>query len=265
MASYLKSSNLQLFTRFRNLKLRQTPGNGSSADLTSPGQLHIVGRTSGMRLDVRGISSSVASRADEKASKASSGGATLPTAAGMSGAEDTFAFRHRRVVSSFLCYGTPHTAGFRVSTFKRSNKVRTYPGKWAACSGSVESTDVSPVRAALRELLEETGLAETRLVRVGGGGGPIDEHGEESFGEGSVNYVLRDEYLRTVWEVWPFLWRVLAEGEKKELDLEEIETSICLDWEHDEMRFVTLEEMKQMDTVEDLGRGVRTVLASLDK
>lgn len=168
----------------------------------------------------------------------------------MSTASDSPKWRHRRVVSSFLCCGTPDTPEFRVSTFKRSSKVRVYTGQWAACSGSIEASDASPIRAALRELQEETGLREEQLVQLGGS-------------QAGLSYQIKDEKLQTLWEVWPFLWQVRDGNGNIEVEPEEVRRRIVLDWEHDEMRFVTLDEMDNMNTVENLSRGAQAVLSSL--
>ena len=171
-------------------------------------------------------------------------------------------FRRRRVVSSFLVHGTPGTSDFRVSVFKRSTAVRTYKGKWAACSGSVDTSDISPLRAALRELEEETGLREDQLVRVGNGGRPLADR-EEGLDDEDVRFELRDDAIRILWEVWPFCWRVL-DRDGSQLGLREAQNRIVLNWENDEMRWVSLEEMQELETVENLVKGVEVVLGSLE-
>ena len=203
--------------------------------------------------------------------------------------------KRRRVVSSFICTGDPLSDSFRVSVFKRSVKVRNYPGKWAACSGSVEDTDPSPLRAALRELHEETGLAAEDLERIGGTSGAIGRARKESAtGGGSsggglsgsshglrsgetggeevpqkveleegVHFEIVDEKMGVNWEIWPFLWHVVASDRSKSMASGDILKKVKLDWENDELRFVNLEEMEAMDTVDNLARGVREVLASL--
>ncbi|MCK7579514.1 MAG: NUDIX domain-containing protein [Chromatiales bacterium] len=83
---------------------------------------------------------------------------------------------------------------------KRSQKVGTNRGKWAAVSGFIERGD-KPEETALKEIAEETGLTTARL-------------------EGRAE-TLRIRDGTYVWSVYPFLFEV---GEEK----------VILDWEHTE-------------------------------
>ncbi|MCJ1441051.1 MAG: hypothetical protein MMC23_001537 [Stictis urceolatum] len=153
--------------------------------------------------------------------------------------------RHRRVVSSFLTIGTPHTPSFHLALFLRSPHVKSYPSLWAACSGSIEASDPSPQAAALREIQEETGLGSEEL---------------ELLAEGE-RVELVDEGLGTKWEIWPFVWawREGREGGRKVG--ERLRGRIRLDGEHVDVRFVRPGEVRGMDTVEGLAGTVERALA----
>lgn len=107
----------------------------------------------------------------------------------------------RAVVGSFLFRqhqdGTP-----RVALFKRSSQVNTYAHKYGCISGGVEPEDASPLKAALRELHEETSLTPESLQYLCLGK-------PYSFVDNDVNYE---------WSVHPFAfhWR---EGGKEGLNL----------------------------------------------
>lgn len=120
----------------------------------------------------------------------------------------------KRVVAGSFLFKIPNgdDKQARVALFRRSSKVSTYQHKLAPCSGSVESSDVSTLSAALREILEETTLPASSLdlLRVG------------------KPYSLTDESIGRQWNINPFAFRLknVAEGGKGE-------EAIKLDWEHD--------------------------------
>lgn len=107
--------------------------------------------------------------------------------------------------------------------------MSTYKGKWAACSGSIESTDASPEEAAKREIQEETTLtdADIALFRRG------------------KPFSLIDEGLNTEWTIHPFAW-MMKEGAK----------DIKFDWEHTEYEFIKPKDLESYDTVPNLGFGL---------
>ncbi|MCJ1475827.1 Initiation factor 2B-like protein [Lambiella insularis] len=149
----------------------------------------------------------------------------------------------RAIVSSFLCTGPPSHPFFRISLFKRSASVPVYPHLWAACSGSIEPSDASPLAAALREIHEETGLQPPaiELLRAG------------------ASYELVDAALATRWTIWPFVWMLRGEGGP-----EKLQGMVRLGEEHSEVRFVRVEEVEGLETVEGLGRGLRGVLSEVE-
>ncbi|MCJ1335894.1 hypothetical protein MMC09_001168 [Bachmanniomyces sp. S44760] len=154
----------------------------------------------------------------------------------------------RSVVSSFLCTGDPASPSFRVSIFKRSEKVHHYKGLWAACSGSIDASDSDPHAAALREISEETSLPATSLQLLKAG---------ESF-------EISDEDISTNWTIYPFVWKIVGEphlqGLKNQASDEELQGLVKLDWEHTEVRFIKPDEMKSYQTVTDLGRSLSAAL-----
>jgi 8-oxo-dGTP pyrophosphatase MutT (NUDIX family) len=132
--------------------------------------------------------------------------------------------RRRRVVTCFL-----HREG-KVLLLRRSERVNTYPGKWAGISGAMERDDAAS--EALREVLEETGLGGS-AVRVAAVGAP---------------FVLEDRELDVAWEVHPVL-ADLSEGAEPSLD-----------WEHTEARWAAPRELAAYDAVPGLARALEAVL-----
>jgi len=128
--------------------------------------------------------------------------------------EDKGGLVRRDVVTAFVrCEG-------RLLLLRRSERVGSYRGRWAAVSGYLE--DSEPLSQALREIAEETGIPAERLqltaraapLRV-----PAPERG-------------------TLWVVHPFLF-----------DLARPIPEIQLDWESSELRWAAPEEIGRLDTV----------------
>ena len=113
----------------------------------------------------------------------------------------------------------------KVLMLKRSDKVGTNKRKWAAVSGFIEPGE-RPEETALKEVAEETGISNARLV-------------------------ARAEALRirdgaNLWSIHPFLF---------EVDHDEVR----MDWEHTEYAWVDVSELSAYDTVP----GFIRVLAAL--
>jgi translation initiation factor 2B subunit (eIF-2B alpha/beta/delta family)/8-oxo-dGTP pyrophosphatase MutT (NUDIX family) len=78
----------------------------------------------------------------------------------------------------------------------------------APISGTIETTDPSPVAAAWREITEETTLTPASLTLLRQG----------------KSYTFRDESVRREWTVFPFLFRLKSPAD---------EQRIQIDWEHE--------------------------------
>ncbi len=103
----------------------------------------------------------------------------------------------------------------------RSDKVRTYRGKWGGVAGYLET---NPYDQALKEIREETGLSGNAIKLVKQGK-PL---------------TVEDKTLGWKWIVHPFLFLVSNPGQIK------------LDWEHDRLQWIDPDEMRQLDTVPGL-------------
>jgi translation initiation factor 2B subunit (eIF-2B alpha/beta/delta family)/8-oxo-dGTP pyrophosphatase MutT (NUDIX family) len=123
---------------------------------------------------------------------------------------------YRHVVTSFI-----QVSG-KILLLRRSSKVGTYRGKWAAVSGYLEGNE-DPAQRALIEIREETGLtsAQVKLVRVGG---PLSAY---------------DETVDMAWVVHPFLF-------------EARESTVHLDWENTEFQWVRPDALREYETVPKL-------------
>ncbi len=130
----------------------------------------------------------------------------------------------RHVVTCFLV----HPDGL-VLLGRRSQEVHTYPGRWAAVSGSVE--EGTPLRQAYREIHEETGLAE-QDVELAAEGRPVR---------------FADWELGTVWVVHPFRFRCRRPDRVRR------------DWEHFELSWRHPSEIADLATVPRLAEAWRNV------
>ncbi|WXG45134.1 MAG: NUDIX pyrophosphatase [Candidatus Atabeyarchaeum deiterrae] len=129
-----------------------------------------------------------------------------------------------KVVSCFVtCKG-------KVLILKRSQKVRTYGGRWAAVSGYLEKGE-DPLDRAFRELSEEVGLLreDVELVRKGE---PISVADSES----NLN-----------WIVYPFLFNSKT-------------NEVRIDWEHDEYKWINPEDLRNYETVPMLKEALLSIL-----
>ena len=120
------------------------------------------------------------------------------------------------VVTSFL-----EAPDGRILLLRRSEKVGTFRGRWAGVSGFLE--EPTPLDQALREIVEETGVAPSELRLVHQAPPVYARDGDRLF------------------VVHPFRFRVSTE-------------SIRLDWEHTEFEWVHPSEIRQRSTVPKLDR-----------
>lgn len=122
------------------------------------------------------------------------------------------------VVSCFVL--SVESGGDRVLLVRRSERVRTYRGAWAAVSGYLEP-GVGPLEQAYTELREEAALDEgdVALLRQG------------------AELAVVDEDAGLSWIVHPFLFRLLT-PEK-----------LATDWEAVEHRWVAPDDIRTLRTV----------------
>ncbi|KAL2264505.1 hypothetical protein VTJ83DRAFT_7015 [Remersonia thermophila] len=160
--------------------------------------------------------------------------ATAPTSS-----DGAKAWKKRSVVSSFLLRGcwTGNIDTSRkpeVTLFERSDKVSTYRKHLAPISGTVETTDPSPLSAALREIREETTLAppEITLLRQG------------------KPFTFRDSSICREWTVHPFLFGVQPPPASSgaEQPPQPADSKIRIDWEH--TRFVWVDPTQAVHDAE---------------
>ena len=145
--------------------------------------------------------------------------------------------RDIQVVTCFLLRGgeegpSTHSAcsgQAEILLLRRSDRVSTYRGLWAAVSGYLEVE--SPLEQAYREIEEEVGLGRGD-VRLLAQGEPL---------------VVPDETIDTRWSVYPFLFEALRPERLR------------LDWEHTESRWVRVEEMGGLETVPRLEEALARV------
>jgi translation initiation factor 2B subunit (eIF-2B alpha/beta/delta family) len=120
------------------------------------------------------------------------------------------------VVTSFLEWNQ------RILLLRRSNKVGSYQGRWAAVSGYLEEGEV-PIERAKTEIEEEMGLTSSQISLVRSGE-PLRAYDEEK---------------DTVWIVHPFLFYMRGQ-------------SLRLDWEHAESKWINPDELSSYETVPKL-------------
>jgi translation initiation factor 2B subunit (eIF-2B alpha/beta/delta family)/8-oxo-dGTP pyrophosphatase MutT (NUDIX family) len=102
---------------------------------------------------------------------------------------------------------------------RRSDRVSTYPGRWAAVSGSVD--EANPTEQAYREIREETGLLREQ-VELRAGGRPVR---------------FPDWELDIAWVVHPYLF-ICRDPEQ-----------VRRDWEHVRFQWTRPERIPELTTV----------------
>jgi len=120
---------------------------------------------------------------------------------------------YKSVITAFLI------SDKKILLLRRSEKVGTHKGKWAAVSGYLEGSE-DPLQRAHIEIQEELGLPPEHISLV--------REGE----------VLRayEEQPKTVWIVHPFLFETRSK-------------IIRLDWENAEYRWIHPNELRSYETV----------------
>lgn len=114
---------------------------------------------------------------------------------------------------------------------RRSNKVKTMKGLWAGISGIIEKNEVPLTRAKI-EIYEETGISEDKIRLVK---------------NADKLRIHSPQYENHEWEIFPFLF------EAKNPDIK-------LNWENSEYRWITIDELKNYNTVPSLEKVLQNLL-----
>ncbi len=133
--------------------------------------------------------------------------------------------RSTRIVTSFI------KDNDRFLLLKRSDKVKTMKGLWAGVSGIIEG-DEEPLKRAKIEIFEELGITEDKI----------------KFLKSSLKMKVRSpQYENHEWEIFPFLFEV-----KNPI--------IKLNWENSEYRWITVNEIKNYETVPSIDKVLFSLL-----
>lgn len=113
----------------------------------------------------------------------------------------------------------------KILLIKRSNKVRTYKGKWSVVGGYFDELK-SPAQKAVEEVSEELGIGQENILAVKRG----------------KRIVQIDSDISMKWVVFP----VVIELKNK--------PEIKLDWENTSYKWLKPEEIENLETVPMLGQ-----------
>jgi 8-oxo-dGTP diphosphatase len=118
----------------------------------------------------------------------------------------------------------------KILILKRSQKVKTMKTKWGGISGYIEQEE--PVKRALKEITEETGLKNKNvtLLRIGE---PLE--------------AVESGKPEITWIVHPFLFSSNT-------------YQIRIDWEHDEYKWINPKEIVNYETVPRLKDALDSLL-----
>ncbi len=119
----------------------------------------------------------------------------------------------------------------KILILKRSDKVKTMKGLWAGISGIIEKNETPLTRAKI-EIYEETGISEDKIKLI------------KSAEKLRVN---SPQYENHEWEIFPFLF----EAKNPE---------IKLNWENSEYLWITLDELKNYNSVPSLEKVLLNLL-----
>ncbi len=134
------------------------------------------------------------------------------------------------VIMAFVEYGG------KILLLKRSDKVRTYKGKWNGVGGYLD--EVCPVREkVLEELREELGVGEDTISAI-----YIGNAREET-----------DDSIGKTWLIVPVLVKLKRKPQ------------IRIDWEHTEYKWVSPVEIKGYDIVSGLESTLTAALTAASK
>lgn len=119
----------------------------------------------------------------------------------------------------------------KILILKRSDKVKTMKGLWAGISGIIEKNETPLTRAKI-EIFEETGIAKDKIKLI------------KSAEKLRVN---SPQYENHEWEIFPFLF----EAKNPE---------IKLNWENSEYLWITVDELKNYNSVPSLEKVLLNLL-----
>jgi len=105
----------------------------------------------------------------------------------------------------------------KILILKRSNKVKSMKGLWAGVSGIIEKDEL-PLARAKREIFEEVGLYEDQ-----------------------IKLLKSPQYKNHEWLVFPFLFSTKN-------------STIKLNWENSDYRWISVDEIKNFETVPSLDK-----------
>lgn len=129
------------------------------------------------------------------------------------------------VITVFLMYRD------EILIMKRSDKVRTYQGKWNTVAGYLD--EIKPIEEkVIEEIEEETGIVKSQI---------------KSIKIGKI-YSFTDEKINRKWIIQPVLVRLKEKPEIK------------LDWEHTDYRWIKKEDINRFDVVPNLKKSLNSVL-----
>ena len=133
--------------------------------------------------------------------------------------------RSTKIVTSFIQNDQ------KLLILKRSNKVKTMKGLWAGISGIIEKNEAPLTRAKI-EIYEETGISEDKIRLI--------KNAEKL-------RVHSPQYENHEWEIFPFLF------EAKNPDIK-------LNWENSKYTWITIDELKNYNTVPSLEKVLQKLL-----
>jgi len=133
--------------------------------------------------------------------------------------------RSTKIVTSFIQNDQ------KLLILRRSNKVKTMKGLWAGISGIIEKNEAPLIRAKI-EIFEETGISEDKIKLV--------KNAEKL-------RVNSPQYENHEWEIFPFLF------EAKNPDIK-------LNWENSEYAWISIDELKNYNTVPSLEKVLQNLL-----
>ena len=118
-----------------------------------------------------------------------------------------------------------------LTELKRSNKVKTMKELWAGISGIIENDEV-PLKRAKIEIFEEAGIIEEKIKLI------------KAAEEMRVN---SPQYKNHEWKIFPFLF-------------EAKNPTIKLNWENSQYLWITLDEIKNYETVPSIDKVLFSLL-----